>query len=113
MDRQRPADIHISPLLRWISMGALSGALKVSNGNVSGMVNRLIRDDLVRKDMQVDDRRSFKAQLTEKGVQRFEHALKVHQATLSKIFSEISQADLEAASAMLRQISLQLPDLEK
>ena len=34
-----------------LSMGQLSGALKVTNGNVSGLVNRLIKDGMVVKAM--------------------------------------------------------------
>ena len=57
-----------------LPMGALSRALLVSNGNVTQLVQKLVRDGLVEISPLPSDRRSSIVRLTGKGQQRF-HAL--------------------------------------
>ncbi len=91
-----------------ISMSRLSDALRVSNGNVSGLVNRLIKDNLVCKEMSALDRRSFQAKLTEKGKGKFEQALLVHQKFLSRVFAELSPGELSEINGVLKGLSQKL-----
>lgn len=85
-----------------LSMGQLSGALKVTNGNVSGLVNRLIKDGLVVKAMSPEDRRSFSAKLTNLGEEKFEQASEAHNRILARLLQEVSDNDMLAASSALR-----------
>lgn len=87
-----------------LSMGELSARLKVSNGNVSGLVNRLRKDELVDKSMSADDRRSFVAVLTPAGRQRFEEAAAVHADVLAKCFLHLDAKNLAETTAMLKSI---------
>ena len=48
-------------------MSALSESLMVSNGNVTGVVTRLIEDGLVTRTVDQEDRRSATVRLTRKG----------------------------------------------
>ena len=57
-----------------LPMGALSRALLVSNGNITQLVQKLVRDGLVEISALPSDRRSSIVRLTEQGQQRF-HAL--------------------------------------
>ena len=91
-----------------ISMSNLSAALRVSNGNVSGLVNRLIKDDLVCKEMSPDDRRSFSAKLTDTGKAKFENALILHQQVLSEAFGDLSPDEASETLATLRNLSAKL-----
>lgn len=88
-----------------ISMSNLSTALKVTNGNVSGLINRLIKDGLVSKEMSSTDRRSFKAKLTEKGLETFQTAMKFHAETLAELMHDISLEELVQTTEPLRQVS--------
>lgn len=88
-----------------ITMGELSRALKVSNGNVSGLVNRLIKDGLVSKSMSETDRRSFSVVLTEQGLATFHEALTFHQETLAEIMADVGKEVLGDATEPLRQIA--------
>ena len=88
-----------------LSMGDLSDALRVSNGNVSGLVNRLIKDGLVFKEMSKKDRRSFQAKLTDLGKRTFEVALLTHQNVLSELFSNTSPDALTATLQNLRNLT--------
>tara|TARA_R110002124_G_scaffold51244_2_gene148163 strand:- start:204 stop:692 length:489 start_codon:yes stop_codon:yes gene_type:complete len=87
-----------------LSMGELSARLKVSNGNVSGLVNRLRKDELVDKSMSADDRRSFVAILTPAGRQRFQEAAKVHADVLAKCFLHLDADSLAKTTSMLKSI---------
>lgn len=64
-------------------MGELSRKLKVSNGNVSGLIARLGKDGYLHKEMTKDDRRSFRARLTDHGRRVFEEALDVHRQVVA------------------------------
>lgn len=87
-----------------LSMGQLSGALKVTNGNVSGLVNRLIKDGMVAKAMSAEDRRSFSAKLTDIGQRTFERAREAHNRILADQLSGISDNELDASSTTLRNL---------
>lgn len=91
-----------------ISMGDLSTALKVTNGNVSGLVNRLIKDGLVSKEMSATDRRSFRAKLTAKGSETFQKALKFHEVTLAELMADVGIDALIDATEPLRNLSEKL-----
>lgn len=91
-----------------VSMGTLSAALKVTNGNVSGLVNRLIKDGLVIKEMSPTDRRSFNARLTDKGLETFLTAMKFHEATLADLMHDVSRDELISATEPLRRVSEKL-----
>lgn len=88
-----------------ISMSDLSTALKVTNGNTSGLVNRLIKDGFVSKDMSPTDRRSFTAKLTEQGMECFETAMTYHQATLADLMHDIRVEELSELIEPLRHLS--------
>ncbi len=88
-----------------LSMSELSDALRVSNGNVSGLVNRLIREGFVFKEMSKTDRRSFQARLTDLGKATFEEALQTHRHVLSKLFSQTNPKALTATLQNLRSLN--------
>ncbi|MFV0385897.1 MarR family winged helix-turn-helix transcriptional regulator [Paracoccus sp. (in: a-proteobacteria)] len=88
-----------------LTMSALSQALRVTNGNVSGLVARLIRDGLVVRHMSSTDRRSFTACMTPKGKHTFEQALTVHDAVLAECLGQLSPEKLHAAAGLLREVS--------
>src|SRR5258708_7931623 len=62
-----------------LALGQLSQNLKVSGGNVSGLVQRLLADALISKEMSREDRRSFIVRLTPKGEALFKKAVAVHK----------------------------------
>lgn len=88
-----------------LSMSALSTALKVTNGNVSGLVSRLVKDGLAEKRMSDTDRRSFSALMTPEGRSTFEHAIRVHDSILSKHLSRLNSEELGTAVQALRRVA--------
>lgn len=97
------AQVHRYP--EGVSLGQISANLKVSSGNVSGLVRRLLADDLITKTMSPDDRRSFIVRFTPKGRDVFADANQLHAATLSACFGDLSNDDLEQSLVRLRSLN--------
>ncbi|PAY05978.1 MarR family transcriptional regulator [Bradyrhizobium sp. UFLA03-84] len=91
-----------------LALGQLSQNLKVSGGNVSGLVQRLLADDLISKAMSSEDRRSFIVRVTPKGAALFRKAADVHKRHLSERLEGIPARELETALSMLRSLSSKL-----
>jgi DNA-binding MarR family transcriptional regulator len=87
-----------------LALGQLSQNLKVSGGNVSGLVQRLLADALISKEMSREDRRSFIVRLTPKGEALFKKAVVVHKKHLGKRFEKVSAQELEHAFTVLRSL---------
>ena len=64
---------------REMTMGALSEALLVSNGNVTQLVQKLVRDGLVELRKPPADRRSSIVRLTDEGRRTFDRLARLHQ----------------------------------
>ena len=77
-----------------LTMGALSGALRVSNGNVTGLVDRLVEDGVVRREAVVGDRRAHRVRLTEEGRAAFEAMARLHEAWVDELLSPIGPDEL-------------------
>lgn len=88
-----------------ISLSQISANLKVTSGNVSGLVRRLLADGLITKTMSLEDRRSFIAKFTPEGKELFDKANILHAETLAHCFAEVPLSELEAALATLRSLS--------
>ena len=85
-----------------MQMSDLSRFLLVSNGNVTGIVERLVADGLVRRAAREDDRRAFVVRLTQAGVARFEAMAAAHEEWIAELLGEIGEAEAKALSAMLK-----------
>ncbi|WP_284734555.1 MarR family winged helix-turn-helix transcriptional regulator [Sphingosinicella terrae] len=62
-----------------MNMGALSRALLVSNGNVTQLVQKLVRDGLVEMHKPPADRRASLVRLTDEGRALFHRLARLHQ----------------------------------
>lgn len=85
-----------------VSLGRVSADLKVTSGNVSGLVRRLQADGLITRTMSPEDRRSFIVRFTPEGERLFEKANALHAQTLAECFEALSPAEMEEALAALR-----------
>lgn len=87
------------------SMGQLSRALLVSNGNVTAIVKNLQEDGLVVSQADPQDRRSAIVSLSEKGRERFRKLSRAHHAWIKESFAEFpkdKQAELYEMLAALK-----------
>jgi DNA-binding MarR family transcriptional regulator len=88
------------------SIGDLAQAAGVSSRNVTGLVDTLERDGLVRRVPDERDRRSVLARITEDGLAWIEAFRKPSQMAMAALFREFSADDLTA----LRHLCLRLAE---
>lgn len=84
-----------------MTMTELSRMLMVSNGNVTGIIDRLVADKLVARQAPAEDRRSFVVSLTPKGLAQFSTMAKAHEEWVSKLLSDF---DPEEAESMIQHL---------
>lgn len=87
-----------------ISLSVLSQRLKVTGGNVTGLVKRLIADGLVSRQMSGSDKRSFIIRLTEEGTTTFLSAREYHDRLIREWLGSIPQGNLDSALASLESL---------
>lgn len=85
-------------------MTELSRMLLISNGNATAVVDRLIREELVSRDIPAHDRRSVQVSLTQKGRTTFLSWADAHEQDLADEFDDIDDADVETLTAILKRI---------
>jgi len=84
-----------------LRMSELSTYLKVSNGNVTGIVDKLTEEGLALRVAVPGDRRSQIARLTPKGKAAFEALAQHHEAWIDDLLGDLSGEDIEALAKHL------------
>ena len=82
-------------------MSELSRFLLVSNGNVTGIVDRLVADDLVIRAAREGDRRASVVQLTAAGREAFAAMADAHAEWIDELLGGIAPADAETVADTL------------
>lgn len=72
-----------------LTMSALSEQLMVSNGNVTGIVERLVEDGLVERRAVLGDKRATRVRLTEAGAETFAAMAARHERWVDELLSDI------------------------
>ena len=83
-----------------LKMSEISGVLRVSNGNVTGIVDRLSEDGLLVRVSVPGDRRASRVRLTQKGLEEFDRQAKAHEGWIAEALGEFS--DQEARDITMR-----------
>jgi len=84
-----------------LTMSELSRELMVSNGNVTGVIDRLERNGFVFRSRADHDRRIQYIQLTPKGRKEFNEMAKQHERWLNDLFCDLSMSDMAALQELL------------
>ncbi|ANP35746.1 MarR family transcriptional regulator [Phaeobacter gallaeciensis] len=91
-----------------LKMSQLSGVLKVSNGNVTGIIERLVEDGHVQREPVPGDRRASLVRMTEQGRAEFARQAEAHEAWIDKMFADVppeaAQTMAEALDAVARRL---------
>ena len=87
-------------------LSELSRYLMVSNGNVTGIVNRLVGDGLVERTLRDGDRRTSVVRLTERGVENFESMASAHESWVDEIFAGLAPREAERLAARLKRTGI-------
>jgi len=85
--------------------GALTERLMVSDGNTTQVTTPLIRDGLVRRAIDPDDKRAAIFSLTKKGERVFAEMAAEHRQWIDAVFAGFSPRDLKTLRRLLARIS--------
>jgi DNA-binding MarR family transcriptional regulator len=72
-----------------LKMSELSSALRVSNGNVTGIIERLVSDGAVLRVPVAGDKRAMLVRLTQKGRDEFSRMAAAHELWINDIFNSL------------------------
>ena len=84
-----------------MTMTELSRFLMVSNGNVTGIIDRLVAEGLVVRLAHAGDRRATFVRLTPKGAQQFQAMAKAHAAWVGELLAEVGREDTDTLVGLL------------
>ncbi len=81
-----------------MKMSELSRMLMVSNGNVTGIVDRLTEDGMMIREAVPGDRRAARVKLTQKGIAEFAKLAEAHERWVSELLGGLSGGDSAIAA---------------
>ena len=86
---------------RPLTMSELSRELMVSNGNVTGVIDRLEKIGLVQRERAEHDRRIQFIRLTREGRRKFSRMAQQHEQWLDNILGDLTESDMTRLQALL------------
>ncbi len=86
-----------------LSMGELSRRMMVTNGNVTGIADRLESVGMVRRARSSGDRRSQTVTLTRAGREAFRRMARAHEAWIAELFAGLEREDMATLMETLGQ----------
>ena len=87
-----------------MSMSELSRFLMVSNGNVTGIIDRLVADGKVIRMVKDGDRRSIFVRLTRDGVDSFQTMATAHEGWVHDLLAGLSHDESAALIELLGRV---------
>ena len=96
-----------------LKMSALSGVLRVSNGNVTGIADRLGDEGLVERLPVPGDRRAMLLMLTKAGQNEFARQAQAHEGWINDMLVGISAEEARTMATRLHAFAAAADELEK
>jgi DNA-binding MarR family transcriptional regulator len=87
-----------------VPMSRLGKELRVTPPNITGVVDRLERKELVRRETGARDRRKKEIRLTAKGAGLYERVRKGYSESLQKSLEALTPEEQETLSRLLRKL---------
>ena len=87
-----------------LKMSELSGVLRVSNGNVTGIVDRLVDEGLVMRVAVEGDRRASLVRLTRKGEAEFATQAAAHEGWIDELLGTLDAEEAMVFSTKLETL---------
>lgn len=84
-----------------MTLGELSQRMMVSNGNVTGLTERLVEQGLLDRRPSPTDRRAQIVSLTAEGRKTFRAMARTHEDWIAEIFSDLSADEMETLMRLL------------
>ena len=92
--------LHRNP--KGLRMSELSSMLMVSNGNVTGIVERLAEDGFLTRQTVPGDRRAAQVKLTRKGLAEFTRQAAAHEVWVNELLGGLDRSEATEVSELLR-----------
>jgi len=92
-----------------LKMNELSRRMMVTGGNVTGIVDQLVKEGLVRRVDQPGDRRAWRVSLTRAGDKAFAEMARAHEQWVVELLARLGRRDSDALMqllARLKQVTL-------
>ncbi len=96
-----------------LTMGVLSRRLMVSNGNVTGLIDRLVAEDLVERQPAPGDRRAQLVRLTQDGKRAFDRMTPAHAAWIRELFASLDRKAQITLFESLAELKTSLANAER
>ncbi len=96
-----------------LKMSRLSDVLRVSNGNVTGIADRLAEEGLVERVPMPGDRRAMLLRLTAAGHREFARQAAAHERWIDEMLGSISGDEARALAGPLQKLADKQENLEK
>lgn len=93
------AQLDRSP--KGMTLGELSRRMMVTNGNVTGLVDRLVEEEIISRRTAANDRRAQVVRLTDKGRRQFRKMAKAHEQWIADLFAGLSKREITDLLALL------------
>ncbi len=87
-----------------LTMSALSKRLMVTNGNVTGLVRRLVEEGLVARRTDPGDRRLQRVRITSEGLVLFGRMAAAHGRWVAELLGDLSAEERRTLSALLARV---------
>lgn len=87
-----------------IKMSDLSRHMMVTNGNITGIADQLVKEGLVQRLKLPLDRRSSLLKLTSKGKQQLHAMSKAHDEWVCSVFGKLSEEHLDVMMSTLEEL---------
>jgi len=84
-----------------MTLGELSQRMMVSNGNVTGLAERLVEQGLLDRRPSPNDRRAQIVSLTAEGRRAFRAIARTHEDWIAQIFAGLDAAEIDQLMALL------------
>ena len=94
------------------TMGDVSRWLLVSNGNVTGIISRLVKDGMVTRTQSSDDRRTHLVKLSTSGQKEFAHMSESHEKWIGDMLPGLTRQEMATLDGLLTKVKTTLAKKE-
>jgi DNA-binding MarR family transcriptional regulator len=93
-------------------MRELSRRMMVTNGNITPLVDRLVEDDLIKRDPSPEDRRVQHVSLTKEGKEVLDKMIPAHNSWVNDLMVDLDREDAAALYTLLGNLKKSIQNAE-
>jgi len=87
-----------------LKMGELAKRMMVTGGNVTGITDQLVAEELVVREDNPGDRRAYIVKLTKRGREVFDEMARAHEQWILDLFEGLNERDKQQLYGLLAQL---------